>query len=114
MRVVAAATLTIGVLALAAAAQGRPTKTTPLTGSIVFHGRPGGGVYALDAGGGALKQLVRGDVEEARWSPDGRRLAFLRDVSPPGWPSSSTVSSTSSTPGEASRGRWCRSASRTG
>jgi TolB protein len=48
-------------------------------GSLDREGRPAGsGVYAVDAGSGRLKELVSGDVVRARWSPDGRRLAFVR------------------------------------
>jgi hypothetical protein len=53
-------------------------------GSLLLTGGPGGGnggegsVYAVDSAGGPLKELVPGPVEGAQWSPDGRRLAFIR------------------------------------
>src|SRR5262245_9825138 len=35
-------------------------------------------LYALDARGGDKLREILVDVEEAHWSPDGKRLAFLR------------------------------------
>ena len=61
---------------------------TAVGGAILYVGGPGSlggegryvqsGLYAVDVGGGRLKELVRGEVAFARWSPDGRLLAFTR------------------------------------
>ena len=37
------------------------------------------GLYVVDAGTGALRRVVSGRVYEPVWSPDGSRLAFVRD-----------------------------------
>jgi len=88
MRALAAALLAIGVLSLAGTAPvGARLVVTEdgqgsiPRGSIMFFGgpSPSGGVYAADAVGGRLKELLA-DAYEADWSPDGTKIAFLREA----------------------------------
>jgi Tol biopolymer transport system component len=84
-RSLTAAFVSLGVLAVCVA----PTPARPRVaarGAILFVGGPGSldaegrpvqpGLYAVDAHGGRLKELVAGGVVTAHWSPDGRLLAF--------------------------------------
>jgi hypothetical protein len=34
-----------------------------------------GGIYVIDAGGGGLRLLLRGEASDVDWSPDGRMIA---------------------------------------
>jgi dipeptidyl aminopeptidase/acylaminoacyl peptidase len=73
--------LTAGLAATAAASEHAAAPGSSPHGAILFTGGPAGRtVYAVDARGGRLKELVAGPVDAAHWSPDGRRLAFLRPV----------------------------------
>jgi Tol biopolymer transport system component len=38
--------------------------------------RGAGGIYVIDAGGGGLRLLLRGEASDVDWSPDGRMIAF--------------------------------------
>jgi TolB protein len=48
-------------------------------GVVIFQGGPGGGLYAADPRTGTLKHVLTTSVLGARWSPDGRWLAFTRE-----------------------------------
>jgi hypothetical protein len=44
--------------------------------SFLFYGNANGGLYIVKANGTGVRRL-RPEGEMARWSPDGRRLAYL-------------------------------------
>jgi len=82
-RTILIAVLLCGVTGAAGKGEAAPPL---LRGSILFSGGPGGleerytpRVYAANARGGKLREVLV-DAEEPRWSPDGRRLAFLRQA----------------------------------
>jgi TolB protein len=60
----------------------------PLNGQIVFHG-PDDQIYVMASNGTGLKQLTSNGVNfNPVWSPDGKRIAFARNVRGPeynGW-----------------------------
>jgi Tol biopolymer transport system component len=50
-------------------------------GVVIFRDGPSAGLYAADSQSGVLKHVLTTYVAGARWSPDGRRIAFTRDSS---------------------------------
>jgi dipeptidyl aminopeptidase/acylaminoacyl peptidase len=84
----AAVALVVGVLSGAPAVSATESRV-PVAGSVLFriYGGPGTGVYAVDARGGQLKELVAGPAVEAHWSPDGTTLGLIRPVRTPDFPS---------------------------
>jgi len=110
------ASISLGLLAVIAAAAGAGLQPAPTAGApvkpaldsaILFVGGPGSidpqsgfvqpGAYAIDARGGRLKELASGGIVRARWSPDGRRLAFAR-FGATGGPDLYVVDATGGTP----------------
>jgi hypothetical protein len=82
--VVAVISVGLAVTAAAAGTPGTATRSTRVPSSSIQFLSQGPGranpqsLYAVDARGGGKLREVLVDVEEAHWSPDGKRLAFLR------------------------------------
>lgn len=71
--------------AVVAMASAQPSeRRVPTAGMIAFHGAHGFrglGIYVMRADGTGVRRLTRGqDDDLATWSPDGRRIAFVRQT----------------------------------
>jgi Tol biopolymer transport system component len=62
--------------------QPKPTATPEYTGKLVFQTTMGGDFYTIQADGSGLRRIT--DGVDARWSPDGRQIAFTRWREPRG------------------------------
>jgi Tol biopolymer transport system component len=79
----AAVVAAAGFVTLPLGAAGAPRSVAAAAGTLVFYSNRtvNGGLYAMPAAGGPLRVLAHGTRDLApQWSPDGRYLAYLREV----------------------------------